>query len=94
MSSKKNHLDLDLNSKMIPYSLVTEKFNLIYKIFLNTFLHCFHYIIEGLSPLGYLPMLEVDGKKLCESMAILRYVARECGKCNIIFIEKINLYDK
>jgi len=36
---------------------------------------------EGLSPLGYLPMLEVDGKKLCESMAILRYVARECGLC-------------
>ncbi|XP_031552994.1 uncharacterized protein LOC116290139 [Actinia tenebrosa] len=36
---------------------------------------------EGLSPMGYLPMLEVDGKKLCESMAIARYVARENGLC-------------
>lgn len=36
--------------------------------------------IEGLSPFGYLPLLEVDGKKLNESMAIFRYVARQCGK--------------
>ncbi|KAK3749224.1 hypothetical protein QZH41_009337, partial [Actinostola sp. cb2023] len=33
----------------------------------------------NISPLGYLPVLEVDGKKLCESMAIMKYVARECG---------------
>jgi glutathione S-transferase len=32
--------------------------------------------------MGYLPMLEVDGKKICESMAIVRYIAREHGnKC-------------
>jgi glutathione S-transferase len=29
--------------------------------------------------MGYLPMLDVDGKKICESMAILRYIAREIG---------------
>jgi len=37
-------------------------------------------VLEGFSPLGYLPMLEVDGKKLNESMAIFRFAARESGK--------------
>ncbi|KAK3749219.1 hypothetical protein QZH41_000849, partial [Actinostola sp. cb2023] len=32
---------------------------------------------DGFSPLGYLPVLEVKGKKLCESMAIVKYIARE-----------------
>ncbi|XP_020901884.1 probable glutathione S-transferase 5 isoform X2 [Exaiptasia diaphana] len=35
----------------------------------------------GLSPMGFLPMLEVDGKKLNESLAIMRYLAREFGLC-------------
>ena len=40
-------------------------------------------------PKGQLPVLEVDGKKLCESFAIARYIAREYSKyyyyttCNV-----------
>jgi len=30
-------------------------------------------------PTGVMPVLEVDGKKLCQSTAIARYLARECG---------------
>ncbi|KAL5019341.1 hypothetical protein ScPMuIL_005063 [Solemya velum] len=31
------------------------------------------------TPQGHLPVLEVNGKTLCQSMAILRYVGKECG---------------
>jgi glutathione S-transferase len=42
-------------------------------------LHCFIFLEGKVSPMGYLPVLEVDGKKLCESLAIMRFVAKECG---------------
>lgn len=43
--------------------------------------------------MGYLPMLEVDGKKVCESMAIARYIAREHGNytCYILVISLSNM---
>ena len=30
-------------------------------------------------PYGQLPVLEVDGVTICQSMAIARYLANECG---------------
>ena len=30
-------------------------------------------------PFGQLPVLEVDGDTICQSMAIARYLASECG---------------
>ena len=36
-------------------------------------------------PLNSLPVLEVDGKKMCQSMAIARYLAREFGIDNSLF---------
>ena len=30
-------------------------------------------------PFGQLPVLEVDGNTICQSMAIARYLASECG---------------
>ena len=30
-------------------------------------------------PYGQLPVLEVDGVNICQSMAIARYLANECG---------------
>ena len=32
------------------------------------------------TPKGQLPVLEVDGKMMCESMAIVRFIAREYSK--------------
>ena len=32
------------------------------------------------TPKGQLPIMEVDGKMMCESMAMARYVATECSK--------------
>lgn len=31
------------------------------------------------TPWGVLPILEVDGKQLCETLAILRFIGREYG---------------
>ena len=36
-------------------------------------------LIEGICPYGQLPILEFDGVVLAQSMAILRYLAREHG---------------
>ena len=36
-------------------------------------------ILEYNSPFGGLPILEVDGRIIGQSLAIARYVARECG---------------
>ena len=35
--------------------------------------------LEGICPYGQLPILEFDGVVLAQSMAILRYLAREYG---------------
>ncbi|XP_019644571.1 PREDICTED: glutathione S-transferase 1-like [Branchiostoma belcheri] len=35
--------------------------------------------LKGTTPMGQLPVLEVDGVKLCQSMPIARFVARETG---------------
>jgi hypothetical protein len=35
--------------------------------------------LEGICPYGQLPILEFDGIVLAQSMAILRYLAREYG---------------
>jgi glutathione S-transferase len=35
--------------------------------------------LEGICPFGQLPILEFDGIVLAQSMAILRYLAREYG---------------
>ena len=32
------------------------------------------------TPKGQIPVLEVDGKMICESMAIVRFIAREYSK--------------
>ena len=38
------------------------------------------YMYITATPKGQLPIMEVDGKMMCESMAMARYVARECSK--------------
>ena len=43
----------------------------------NTYGYAIVYILG--TPKGQLPVLEVEGKMMCESMAIARYVARETG---------------
>ncbi|XP_066304197.1 hematopoietic prostaglandin D synthase-like [Branchiostoma lanceolatum] len=35
--------------------------------------------VKGTTPMGQLPVLEVDGVKLCQSMPIARFVAKETG---------------
>ena len=41
------------------------------------------------TPWGGLPLLEVDGKKIGQSMAIARYIAREHGKHELNLIDHI-----
>eukprot|EP00058_Branchiostoma_floridae_P024899 XP_002610389.1 hypothetical protein BRAFLDRAFT_277735 [Branchiostoma floridae] len=36
---------------------------------------------KGTTPMGQIPVLEVDGRMMCQSLAIARYVARETGLC-------------
>ena len=43
------------------------------------FPHKFYFNLEGICPYGQLPILEFDGVVLAQSMAILRYLAREYG---------------
>lgn len=44
------------------------------------FLHIFGLIAEA--PFDALPVLEVDGVKVPQTLAILRYIARETGESN------------
>jgi len=43
--------------------------------------------LKGTAPFGQLPMLEIDGLHLAESMTILRYVGRKVniGCCAVMF---------
>jgi glutathione S-transferase len=34
-------------------------------------------------PLGFMPLLEVDGRKLSQSMAVTRFIAKRCGELYI-----------
>jgi len=36
-------------------------------------------VMKEKMPMGQMPVLDVDGKQLCQSTAIARYLARECG---------------
>lgn len=46
----------------------------------NTLIHEYVFLFTAAKcPLGQLPVLEVDGKLICQSNAIYRYVAREFG---------------
>lgn len=41
-------------------------------------------LVDFPSPFGQLPVLQVDGKALCQSNAIAAYVAREFGMYHIL----------
>lgn len=36
-------------------------------------------LVFAATPFGQVPILEVDGKKVCQSVAITRYLAKQCG---------------
>jgi hypothetical protein len=38
-----------------------------------------YYLLDNVTPLGQLPMMEVDSEKFSQSMTIFRYVARQTG---------------
>ncbi|XP_078578265.1 hematopoietic prostaglandin D synthase-like isoform X1 [Branchiostoma floridae x Branchiostoma japonicum] len=44
--------------------------------------------LKGTTPMGQLPVLEVDGFKLCQSMPIARFVAKETGMAGKTNIEQ------
>ena len=44
--------------------------------------HCYILYITEM-PLGFMPLLEVDGRKLSQSMAVTRFIAKRCGELYI-----------
>ena len=41
--------------------------------------HTAHYSVGGKLPFGEIPVLEIDGEALAQTMTICKYIAREYG---------------
>lgn len=48
----------------------------------------YSYFIAGIAPFGQMPLLEVDGKMLAQSMAIARFVANEVGMSRMLILNR------
>ena len=54
-----------------------------YKPILHGFVHHCYILYITEMPLGFMPLLEVDGRQLSQSMAVTRFIAKRCGELYI-----------
>ena len=73
---------------LLHWGIILKNFIIFSSSFTNTYLYTMY--IFPATPFGSLPILEVDGLRISQSLTIARYLARTYGRsCTFFFFPKI-----